>query len=995
MNQQSATTQAQATRIAAAISVSTALAVSSSRPANVGITGSTPMFTSTGENNNCVGQYYLRFLRHHSTRASPVTVQWLLQNYETAEGVSLPRSTLYSHYLNHCLDYWLEPMNPASFGKLIRSVFVGLRTRRLGTRMTSSAGGAPTMVQQMSRTRLLSDAGGIFIKPEISGPSTSASAYCPLAGRTMSLCLPTMAKPRAAGFSLKDEAVSSGFATKTEPMATSSASIWRPFDIISGVIGKQKANYPQLHNWQSAVKLEDDSPEGVIDGGLLTSLSERGTDNEDRLHFGSGDNGFNFPSLMVLCQLVGIDLSPESSSFPVDLSVDASGSNSNRISNKEMTERGTIVQFVKLYERHCAEVYEAIITPQLERLRNIWQRFWSPCDTLTRDLEQRDLNNVSDGETRLNKMQLALINSRKCLCQFVELADRALYQTLLEIIISDSLKSMPPSLLHTVRVMVKRIQHCLRSAIRHLSPTLINCKLTAISGFIKGLRRVIGLAHLSRAVVQILNSTERLEQMRLDICKLDLENIEAQGSWASDCLPSWTLFTEQSLLANFASPPIALDSGCTSTSHSHVDAQLLASHSRQRRTSSPNTVNMDSMQTDGYFGTSTGCSFTMVQLHLELQHLLTANASLACWIAWLDRVVVRGLAGRVTAPKRANAARQLMLVWNYYSSLLIRELTLRSAPSFGSCYLLRMLCDEYLSFRLEQIAASPLLTLPSKWNTSATGPHAPGGCVCLDGASSNHNTTVATIDPGLKTAKEEPNSLDHVTDDEIGAAATLLTTFNSREEEERGVVGEGSKDLDADSSWEQASSGNIYGYFDGVQSTTDSLTMAPCGGITVSDPIWSSLSFSEANDSCSNFPAIGAPPFAEELISEDTTTMTTSELTPTPSPKNTPPPPPVFMLPVFPDQFLQNSSPPSQKVKSTEANEESRQSSSTRVGSEKGFGDFGGTASNRLAAKINRKSVCVTIGKEEAPVFVSHSIPQRCFTHLSNIQVTLILGLSS
>lgn len=61
-------------------------------------------------------------------------VQWLVDNYETAEGVSLPRSTLYNHYLRHCQEHKLDPMNPASFGKLIRSVFLGLRTRRLGTR---------------------------------------------------------------------------------------------------------------------------------------------------------------------------------------------------------------------------------------------------------------------------------------------------------------------------------------------------------------------------------------------------------------------------------------------------------------------------------------------------------------------------------------------------------------------------------------------------------------------------------------------------------------------------------------------------------------------------------------------------------------------------------------------------------------------------------------------------------------------------------------------
>ncbi|XP_077289879.1 regulatory transcription factor Rfx isoform X2 [Arctopsyche grandis] len=72
-----------------------------------------------------------------ATRSSPATVKWLTDNYENAEGVSLPRSTLYSYYLGHCAQRDLEPVNAASFGKLIRSVFMGLRTRRLGTRGNS------------------------------------------------------------------------------------------------------------------------------------------------------------------------------------------------------------------------------------------------------------------------------------------------------------------------------------------------------------------------------------------------------------------------------------------------------------------------------------------------------------------------------------------------------------------------------------------------------------------------------------------------------------------------------------------------------------------------------------------------------------------------------------------------------------------------------------------------------------------------------------------
>mmetsp|Transcript_30700 Transcript_30700/g.92032 ORF Transcript_30700/g.92032 Transcript_30700/m.92032 type:complete len:534 (+) Transcript_30700:124-1725(+) len=71
------------------------------------------------------------------TRTSPATVVWLHENYEAAEGVSLGRSTLYQHYTDHCKALGQEPVNAASFGKLIRGVFPDLKTRRLGTRGNS------------------------------------------------------------------------------------------------------------------------------------------------------------------------------------------------------------------------------------------------------------------------------------------------------------------------------------------------------------------------------------------------------------------------------------------------------------------------------------------------------------------------------------------------------------------------------------------------------------------------------------------------------------------------------------------------------------------------------------------------------------------------------------------------------------------------------------------------------------------------------------------
>ncbi|CAG03413.1 unnamed protein product, partial [Tetraodon nigroviridis] len=72
-----------------------------------------------------------RASKPHST---PATLEWLEENYEMAEGVCIPRSALYMHYLDFSEKHDTQPVNAASFGKIIRQQFPALTTRRLGTR---------------------------------------------------------------------------------------------------------------------------------------------------------------------------------------------------------------------------------------------------------------------------------------------------------------------------------------------------------------------------------------------------------------------------------------------------------------------------------------------------------------------------------------------------------------------------------------------------------------------------------------------------------------------------------------------------------------------------------------------------------------------------------------------------------------------------------------------------------------------------------------------
>ena len=62
---------------------------------------------------------------------------WLSQQFEASDTMSLARSEIYQQYEENCRLYAVEPVNAATFGKIIRTVFPSIRTRRLGTRGNS------------------------------------------------------------------------------------------------------------------------------------------------------------------------------------------------------------------------------------------------------------------------------------------------------------------------------------------------------------------------------------------------------------------------------------------------------------------------------------------------------------------------------------------------------------------------------------------------------------------------------------------------------------------------------------------------------------------------------------------------------------------------------------------------------------------------------------------------------------------------------------------
>nr|XP_019958377.1 PREDICTED: MHC class II regulatory factor RFX1-like [Paralichthys olivaceus] len=100
------------------------------------------------------------------------------------------------------------------------------------------------------------------------------------------------------------------------------------------------------------------------------------------------------------------------------------------------------------------------------------------------------------------------------------------------------------------------------------------------------------------------------------------------------------------------------------------------------------------------------CEDRVVQrLEQDFKLTLQQQNSLEQWAAWLDGVVSQVLKPYQHSSTFPKAAKLFLLKWSFYSSMVIRDLTLRSAASFGSFHLIRLLYDEYMYYLIEHRVA--------------------------------------------------------------------------------------------------------------------------------------------------------------------------------------------------------------------------------------------------------------------------------------------------
>ncbi|NXX31723.1 RFX1 factor, partial [Nicator chloris] len=497
----------------------------------------------------------------------PLQVQWLLDNYETAEGVSLPRSALYCHYLLHCQGHKLEPVNAASFGKLIRSVFMGLRTRRLGTRGNSKyhyyglriKAGSPLL-------RLVEDQQHLAMRQQ-----------------------PFAQKQRLKPVQKVEGGVTNGVSSGPAPPGVPDIS----------------AQVQQYQQFLDASRTLPEFPEIDVQGKGLPE----GTGAEDLRMFQQ--------LYREHCE-VGTPLDPKTSPSP---------------------HPGTPLTSL------CPPkaIVDVMINLQFSLVETLWKSFWR-CSGET-DAFWGDPGSPSrrqeEAERRLPRRRLLLLARHEPVLRWVRDCDHALYQGLVEILVPDVLRPIPSALTQAIRNFAKSLESWLGNAMVSMPEEMVRVKAAAAGAFAQTLRRYTSLNHLAQAARAVLQNTAQISQMLSDLNRVDFANVQEQAAWVCRC-----------------------------------EARVVQ------------------------------------RLEQDFKATLGQQHSLEQWAAWLDAVVGRVLRPHLGTPGLPRAAKLFLLKWSFYSSMVIRDLTLRSAASFGSFHLIRLLYDEYMYYLVEQRVARARGTCP-------------------------------------------------------------------------------------------------------------------------------------------------------------------------------------------------------------------------------------------------------------------------------------------
>lgn len=725
-------------------------------------------------------------------------VQWLLDNYEIADGESLPRSTVYNHYLIHCRQLRMSSVNAASFGKLIRSVFVGLKTRRLGTRGHSKYHYFGVRAKQHVRLEWMQDSGeqlnsldehqkhrgagcsSMFhdVNQDNSntdqGSESDSTGDCH-SGRMSSLETgPIGNNATSASKRLKrapHEAVLNGSSGELDAYGQTQENYHNLNDMVG--VNQQYVGDSYYHSNAYSSKQQDRV--WSLDQYDLLNLKRYLGPNSETL---VDDNWPQIDSSLLESQLLDTRLQNSASGC-----TDQSAENLSSL----------VEIFESLYKCYYKRMVELLNDLNFADIEHLWAQFWlpsrsqldhecanqwpsvdatttnntngnnnhqlvSPVNHLAQQQQQHvvyDLNHherqqqqqphhnqqhhhhqnqlhvaqssstapICIEQNSLSSDQMYQLTSHPNIIERINQIDYKLLSAIQTFLIPNMLQPMPRVLIHRIRVFARDFGTWIERAIKNYNQMFVLEKMKSVRAFEYALRRHSSINHLATSSLAIWTKRSVLAQMSADLNGIELRDIEQQVSLMNqakfDQLLDETSQQRQNseLILNNNMDQLHLhqqlhDHSQRAPSIVTVDQNGDTHESALANTSDNNIQQQNSIESNyaldndpiaqfnnnlqhnqTVMNHNNSCMIRPAQLIQNFLHLLDDPYPANTWPNWCRNLVESRVCGQ-----SLDEARNFILKWNFYVSLILRELTLKSAQSLGSFQLIRLLFDEYMYY---------------------------------------------------------------------------------------------------------------------------------------------------------------------------------------------------------------------------------------------------------------------------------------------------------
>ncbi|KAM9593541.1 DNA-binding protein RFX8 [Morphnus guianensis] len=429
---------------------------------------------------------------------------WIADNFYLCEGCTVPRWLLYELYMESCSPNSKYQVNSATFGKLIRLVFPGLGTRRLGTRGSTRYHYDGIAIKKNSSFHarycsLLSEknyhssssppiASSKLCKRYGETPCDFAVTHFPLLPPTSSSTCPVFTQaPLSRGIEQLRLAAEHLRGHRKESIALPNV----PNMNVVPYLGQPV----WLFRWTTAFMAASSGRGKVETSAVLEMHLVTRSIAKKKEHLLSWD-GWILGLLEVSPQgmskkLVWTKTEQERFQYPWP------EFNRFYLLEQELGKKypyEMVVLLANEYYSHCQDILHMVRKSELDKVEDCIMSFWRS----------------------LQPERIALM-SLPDVCQLFKSYDRQLFKEMENILLHDFLEEMPVQHMKSIRLFSKNVELWLLNALGEFPLPLQTSKSEEVTVFVRRLRRKTDLSNMAKTMRTVLTSNSKVTVLRSDL----------------------------------------------------------------------------------------------------------------------------------------------------------------------------------------------------------------------------------------------------------------------------------------------------------------------------------------------------------------------------------------------------------------------------------------------------------------------------------------------